>query len=176
MKNPSIMQDTHALSSKQESVMEERLNNILSSYKGNQDELIPILQQVQHSLGYLPEQAMKIIAKFLKLPESTIFGVSTFYAQFKLVPAGSNIIRICRGTACHVRGGARVLSEVEKQLGIKPGETTADLAYSLETTACFGACALAPIVVLNDKVHGRMTTQEVQGILDSTSSSSNLND
>lgn len=164
MANPSIAQDTKVLPREQEETSEKRLNEILSSYQGKKEELIPILQQVQQAFSYLPEPMMKKIAKFLQLPESTVFGVSTFYAQFKLVPSGRNIIRVCRGTACHVRGGARILREVEKRLGIKPGESTPDLEYSLETVACFGACALAPVMVVNDKVHGRMTKTKVKEI------------
>ena len=163
MANPSVVQDNQALL-EQEIAMRERLNEILSSYQGKREELIPILQQVQQVFGYLPEPAMRGIAKFLKLPESTVFGVGTFYAQFKLVPSGRKIIRVCRGTACHVRGGDRILREMEKRLGIKPGESTPDLEYSLETVACFGACALAPVMLVNDKVHGRMTKAKVKEI------------
>jgi NADH-quinone oxidoreductase subunit E len=166
MTNPSVVQDTRTPSPDQEAATEEHLSDILSCYQGEEDELIPILQRVQQDFGYLPEHAMKRIARFLRLPESTVFGVGTFYAQFKLHPSGRNIVRVCRGTACHVRGGARILREVEKELGIKPGETTADLEYSLETVACFGACALAPVVVLNNNVSGRMTTAKVTGMLD----------
>jgi NADH-quinone oxidoreductase subunit E len=140
------------------------LNEILSSFEGKKEELIPILQRVQEHYGYLPEETMKKVAKFLQLPESTVFGVGTFYAQFKLVPSGRTIIRVCRGTACHVRGGAGILREVEKRLGIKAGETTPDLKYSLETVACFGACALAPVTVVSNKVHGRMTKAKVKEI------------
>ena len=165
MANPSITQDTQVLPREQEETSEKRLNEILSSYQGKKEELIPILQQVQQAFGYLPEPMMKKIAKFLQLPESTVFGAGTFYAQFKLVPSGRNIIRVCRGTACHVRGSAQILGEVEKQLGIKAGETTPDLEYSLETIACFGSCALAPVVVTNGKVHGRMTTPEAREML-----------
>ena len=164
MANPSIAQDTQVLPQEQEETREKLLNEILSSYYGEKQELIPILQQVQQAFGYLPEPIMKKIAKFLQLPESTVFGIVTFYAQFKLVPSGRNSIRVCRGTACHVRGGARILREVEKKLGIKPGESTPDLEYSLETVACFGACALAPVMVVNDKVHGRMTKAKVKEI------------
>ncbi len=165
MTNPSVVQDIGTPLPGQEAATEERLSEVLSSYQGREDELIPILQRVQQDFGYLPEGAMKRIAKFLKLPESTVFGVGTFYAQFKLHPSGKNIVRVCRGTACHVRGGARILRQVEKELGIKPGETTPDFDYSLETVACFGACALAPVVVLNDNVSGRMTTTKVTGML-----------
>jgi NADH-quinone oxidoreductase subunit E len=150
MTEPSTAQHTQVLAREQEETCGKCLNDILSSYQGKKEELIPILQQVQQAFGYLPEPIMKKIAKFLQLPESTVFGVGTFYAQFKLVPSGRNIIRVCRGTACHVRGGARILREVEKRLGIKPGESTPDLEYSLETVACIGACALAPTMVINN--------------------------
>ena len=165
MAKPSIAQDTKVLPREQEETSEKRLNEILSSYQGKKEELIPILQQVQQAFSYLPEPMMKKIAKFLQLPESTVFGVSTFYAQFKLVPSGRNIIRVCRGTACHVRGGARILREVEKHLGIKPGESTSDLEYCLETVACIGACALAPTMVVNSETHGQMTTKKVGEVL-----------
>jgi NADH-quinone oxidoreductase subunit E len=166
MANPPIAQGTQVLLREKEDTSEKRLNEILSSYQGKKDELIPILQQVQQAFGYLPEPMMKKIAKFLQLPESTVFGVGTFYAQFKLVPSGRNIIRVCRGTACHVRGGARILREVEKHLGIKPGESTPDLEYCLETVACIGACALAPTMVVNNETHGQMTTKKAAEVLE----------
>ena len=165
MENLTVTQDTRGLLSEQETTVDDRLDEILSPYGGREDELIPILQQVQQVFGYLPEQAMKKIAKFLKLPESSVFGVGTFYAQFKLIPTGRNIIRVCRGTACHVRGSAQILGEMQKQLGISVGETTPDLEYSLETTACFGSCALAPVVVINNKVYGKMTAKKIGKIL-----------
>jgi NADH-quinone oxidoreductase subunit E len=166
MANPSVSQGTQVLLRGQEETSEERLNEIMSSYQGKKEELIPILQQIQQVFGYLPEPAMKKIAKFLKLPESTVFGVGTFYAQFKLVPSGRNIIKVCRGTACHVRGGARILREVEKNLGIKPGESSPDLEYCFETVACIGACALAPTMVVNNETHGQMTTKKAAEVLE----------
>ncbi len=144
-----------------ESNIKEQLDGILSQYDGGSGDLIPILQEAQERFGYLPEGVMVGIAKFLRLPESNVYGVGTFYAQFKFTPTGKRIVKVCRGTACHVRRGARILSEVEKQLGIKPGETTDDLEYSLEAIACFGSCALAPIVVIDKTVYGRMTTKKV---------------
>jgi len=164
MANPSVVQDTQALLER-DMAMQERLNEILSSYQGKKEELIPMLQQVQQAFGYLPELMMKKIARFLKLPESTVFAVGTFYAQFKLRPKARNIVKVCQGTASHVCGGAQILREVEKQLGIKPGESTPDLEYGLETVACFGVCALAPVMAVNDKVYGRMTEAKVKEIL-----------
>jgi len=148
-----------------ETNIKEQLDNILLQYSGEGGDLIPILQAAQERFGYLPGEAMQGIAKFLRLPESNVFGVATFYAQFKFTPTGRRIVKVCRGTACHVRRGARILSEVERQLGIKPGETTDDLEYSLETIACFGSCALAPIVVIDKTVYGRMTTKKVAEVL-----------
>ena len=168
MVNSPAAQDTQMLLLEREASIEERLSEILSSYQGREDELIPLLQQVQRVFGYLPEPAMKRIAKFLKLPESTVFGVVTFYAQFKLRPTGRNVVRVCRGTACHVRGGARILREVEKHLGIKPGESSPDLEYCLETVACIGACALAPTMVVNNETYGQMTTRKVAEVLNQT--------
>jgi len=148
-----------------ETEVKDKLDEILSHHTGKKEELIPILQEAQEQFGYLPSEVMLKVAKFLRLPESAIFGVSTFYAQFKFLPTGRKKVRLCRGTACHVRGAPRILDEVEKQLGIKPGETTDDLEYSLETIACFGSCALAPVMVVDDDVYGRMTPKKVAQIL-----------
>lgn len=135
------------------------------NFEGRADELIPMLQNVQRTLGFLPEQALLEIARLTGLSAARVFGTATFYAQFHLQPVGRNIIRVCRGTACHVRGGARILREVEKQLGIKPGESTQDLEFGLETVACIGACALAPTMMINNNTHGLMTTKKVVEIL-----------
>ena len=143
----------------------KEVEKITADYSQDSGNLIPILQEVQEELGYLPAEAMQRIAKFLKLPESTVFGVCTFYAQFKLTPTGRKKIVVCRGTACHVRGGARVLREIERRLGIKPGETTEDMEYSLETVACIGACALAPTMRVDDETYGQMTTKKVAEVL-----------
>jgi len=144
-----------------EADVKEKLSEVFSHYSGRKDELIPILQEAQERFNYLPPEVMLEIAKFLHLPASAVFGVSTFYAQFKLVPSGKRTVRVCRGTACHVRGGARILREVERRLGIKPGETTSDLEYTLETVACIGACALAPTMTVDKETHGQMTTKKV---------------
>ena len=139
----------------------EQLSEVLSHYSGRRDELIPILQEAQEKFRYLPEDVMKQIAGFLRLSESTVFGVATFYAQFKFSPSGRRIVRVCRGTACHVRGGARILREVERKLGVKSGGTTNDLEYTLETVACIGACALAPTMTIDKETQGQMTTKKI---------------
>jgi NADH:ubiquinone oxidoreductase subunit E len=145
--------------------VEPKLKEIFANYKGERSELIPILQDTQAAFRYLPAAALSEIARFLHISESTVFGVSTFYAQFKLTPLGKKIVRVCRGTACHVRGASKVLSEMEKQLGIKAGETTDDLEYTLETVACIGACALAPTMTIDNETFGKMTTKKVAEVL-----------
>lgn len=144
------------------------LAEILSHYSGASSDLIPILQEAQEKFGYLPEEVMQKVARFLRLTDNMVYGVSTFYAQFSFTPTGRNKVTVCRGTACHVRGVARILTEIERRLGIKSGETTDDLEYTLETTACFGSCALAPVVVINKNVYGRMTTAKLGQILAGT--------
>ena len=144
-----------------------RLDRIFSSFKGEKGELIPVLQSVQDEYGYLTRDVMVEIARFTGASESNVFGVASFYAQFRLQPTGRNKIHVCRGTACHVRGAPQILEEVERQLGIKEGESTPDMEYSLETVACVGCCALAPVVTINDEVHGRLSLKEVASILPS---------
>ena len=142
--------------------MTSSLSEILASYEGTPDALIPILQKVQAELGYLSEEAMNKIAAFCRVPESKVFGIASFYAQFRFVPLGRTQIVACRGTACHVRGAPQILDEVKRQLGIEEGETTSDLEYSLETVACIGCCALAPCLVINGKVESKMTPKRVK--------------
>jgi NADH-quinone oxidoreductase subunit E len=147
--------------------IEKAMSEIRSEFEGRPDELIAILQRFQNKLGYLPEKALMRIAQLTKIPSASVFGVASFYEQFRLAPVGKNIIKVCRGTACHVRGGSRILEELEKKLGIRPGENTDDLQYTLETVACFGACALAPIIVVNNKVHGKMTVAKGKNLISS---------
>ncbi len=145
--------------------MDERVKNILASFRGHRSEIIPILQAVQHEFGYLPEQEMKEIAKFLRVPESQVYGVATFYAQFYFTPRGKHEIKVCLGTACHVRGANKILDALERELGICCGETTSDALFSLEKVACVGSCALAPVVMIDDNVYGRLETKKVKEVL-----------
>ena len=145
--------------------MEERLKTIFSSYDGKKGELIPILQQVQEESGYLSEQAMSEIATFTGASEGQVYSVATFYTQFRFTPIGRNHIMVCRGTACHVRGAPTILEELEKQLGIKEGEVTPDMEFSLETVACIGACGLAPNIVINKKTYGHLTRKRIPEII-----------
>jgi NADH-quinone oxidoreductase subunit E len=152
--------------STQDNKMIERVDKVLADFTREKANLIPILQKVQETLGYLPEEALKRIAQYVRTPDPNVFGVATFYAQFQLKPRGRNIVRVCRGTGCYVRGAPRIIEELEKLLGVKEGETTPDMEYTLETVACFGSCALAPVMVVNDKVYGRMTPDKAKEILE----------
>ncbi len=160
-----VKQEAGTVTEQDESNVAAQVDKVLESFTGDKAELIPILQQVQRVFGYLPEEAMSRIAVFVDVPECTVFGVATFYAQFRFVPIGRNVVKVCRGTGCYVKGAPRILDKIEKLLGIKDGETTPDLEYTLETVACFGSCALAPVVVVNDRVYGRMTPDRVKEIL-----------
>ena len=144
---------------------DDRLNGILSNFHGKRGELIPVLQAVQEEFGYLPRDTMAKIAKFTGASESNVYGVASFYSTFRLHPVGRNIISVCRGTACHVRGSPQLLEEIERRLCIKEGESTPDLEYALETVACLGCCALAPVVTINDEVHGRLTLKDIAKII-----------
>ncbi len=145
--------------------MHEQLSPILAPYRGQRGALIPVLQKVQEELGYLPEEAVSEIAYFLGVSESEVYGVASFYAQFRFTRQGEHTIKVCQGTACHVRGGQRILETVAQELGIQPGETTKDYKFSLERAACFGSCALAPVMVVDKTVYGRMTTAKARKIL-----------
>jgi NADH-quinone oxidoreductase subunit E len=148
-----------------ETVSRTALADIFSRHKNDSGELIAILQDVQKEFGYLPKESMREIARHLKLPESNVFGVATFYAQFKLSPAARRVVKVCSGTACHVKGNGDILAAIQHELGIKPGETTKDFKYSLQLIACFGACALAPVMVVDKTVYGRVTPEKISQIL-----------
>jgi NADH-quinone oxidoreductase subunit E len=145
--------------------LHERLTEVLAPYRGQKGATIPVLQKVQAELGYLPEEAISEIANFLGLSKNEVYGVATFYAQFRFERQGEHVVRSCQGTACYVRGGRRILETVEQELGIQPGGTTEDYKFSLERVACFGSCALAPVMVVDKTVYGRMTTVKARQIL-----------
>jgi len=146
---------------------EERgINTVLKKYRRDRDNLIPILQGIQRKNGYISKEAVNEISDYLDISENEIYGVTTFYTQFRFQRPGDHIVKVCQGTACHVRGGKRIKDEVTRYLGIKTGETTPDYRFSLERVACFGSCALSPVVVVDDKVYGRMTPQKVKQILE----------
>lgn len=142
------------------------IDDLLARYGGEPGALIPLLQKVQERYGYLKGCHIQQIARFLKLSPSEVYGVLTFYAQFRLTPPGRTHVRVCQGTACHVRGGKRILQELESVLNVRAGSTSEDFEYSLEKIACFGACSLAPVVVVGSEVHGRMTPQKVRKLFE----------
>lgn len=144
---------------------EIKLDEIINRHKNDNGPLIPILQGAQEVYGYLPAHVIKHISKATRIPVARIYGVVTFYAQFRLTPVGRNLINICLGTACHVRGGAKIVETIEKELKIKDGATTEDGRFTLEVVACIGACGLAPVISINNEVHGRLLPEKIAGIL-----------
>ncbi|MFC2048036.1 NADH-quinone oxidoreductase subunit NuoE [Chloroflexota bacterium] len=145
--------------------MQETLAEVLAPYRGQKGATIPVLQKVQEKIGYLPEEAISEIAKFLGQTKNEIYGVASFYAQFRFERQGEHIVKVCQGTACHVRGSGRILDIVQQELGIQPGETREDYKFSLEIVTCFGACALSPVMVVDKTVNGRMTTVKAKQVL-----------
>lgn len=131
----------------------------------NDKSLLSILHNIQREWGYLPEEKLREIAVMLGMPLIDVCGVATFYKSFSLTPKGRHQIKVCLGTACHVRGANRILKEVERKLGIKPGETSEDGEFSLETVMCLGCCAIGPVVVVDDRYYGRMTTAKLESML-----------
>jgi NADH-quinone oxidoreductase subunit E len=142
------------------------LSAIRQEFKGERGDLIPILQRAQDLDGYLRPDALRDISRWLKMSENEIYGVATFYAQFRFHPPGQHHIKICLGTACHVKGGEQILVMAKQRLGVDTGETTADGKYDLDRVACLGCCALAPVVAFDDKIHSRMSVLRIQTILD----------
>ena len=144
----------------------EEVQKILARYpNAGRDQLIPIPQEIQGACGYLSREAVVEVGKQLNIPTSKIYGVATFYNQFRFSAQGKYHIQICRGTACHVKGSAAILDALVRELKINPGETTRDGLFSLEIVACIGACGLAPVMIVNDDVYGRMTPDQVDDVL-----------
>ena len=139
-----------------------RINEIVAEYSQQKWALIPLAQKIQSELGYIPPQSIPIIGRALGLFPSQVQGVISFYAQLYTEPRGRNVVRVCRGTACHVRGGKTILKLVKQHLGIEEGQTTPDWEYTLETVACIGVCALAPNMVIGDRVCGHMNPKKVE--------------
>jgi NADH-quinone oxidoreductase subunit E len=133
---------------------------------GTRSDLVPALQRVQAAFGYLSPETLCLVARWLKLTENEVYGVATFYAQFRFTPPGRHRLRVCLGTACHVKGGVQMLETVERRLDIHEGETTPDGEYDLEHVACLGCCALAPVVTVDSDIYGQMSVLKLQRILD----------
>lgn len=142
-----------------------QLDGVLEQFDTGRHNLIPVLQAVQEVLGYIPPDIVPTIANHLGVYASEVSGVITFYAQFYTTPRGRNVVRVCRGTACHVRGGRTVLQAAMKCTGLKDGETSDDLRYTLETVACLGACALSPVMVVNNTYYGKLNAGKIEGLL-----------
>lgn len=147
--------------------MKKGIETILEKHPNeNRDSLIPILQEVQEELGFLSEESIVAVGRHLKLPTSKIYGVATFYNQFRFQPLGKYHIQVCRGTACHVLGSATVMEELEKHLKTKAGQTTKDGLFSIEVVACIGACGLAPVISVNGEFHAKVTGESIKQIAD----------
>ena len=146
-------------------VQTERVNALTQKYKNQKKALIAILQDIQAEYNYLPQEALRAVARSLGIPLIDVIGVATFYRAFSLKPRGRYVITICLGTACHVRGGPKILEEFERRLGLKSGDTTEDGRFTLETVACLGCCAIGPVVVVNEEYSGHVTIQKVNKII-----------
>ncbi|MHB9093081.1 MAG: NADH-quinone oxidoreductase subunit NuoE [Eubacteriales bacterium] len=146
-------------------IIRAEVDSVLKLYESNPEKLIPILQGVQVKLGYLPKEAMLQIADAVQIPEVEVYGVGTFYNQFRLNPPGKHQIKVCMGTACHMTGGRIIMDSFERRLEIPEGETTPDREFSLERVACVGCCALAPVVLVDEEVEAKVRPTRVDGIL-----------
>jgi NADH-quinone oxidoreductase subunit E len=147
-----------------EAISLDNLPQQLEAYKKERRFLIPILQMVQKQIAYLPVEALRIVAAYLEISASEVYGVATFYNQFRFNPPGKYPFKICLGTACHVKGGEIILESFERKLDIQEGETTADREFSIERVACVGCCALAPVAMVGETIHGNMAPSKVEGL------------
>lgn len=146
--------------------LETRLAPIVEKYRGKEGVAIPLLADVQKEVGYVAEEAVNYVGSQLAIPAAELFGVATFYAMFRFQPQGKHVVRLCRGTACHVQGSGRVAEQIERTLGIKDGETTEDLMFTLQYVACLGCCSLAPVMLVGTEVYGRLTPEKAVAALE----------
>ena len=145
--------------------LKEKVRQVLQKYQHDKSLLVDILQDIQAESGYLPKEVLEETSKGLDVPLSRVYSVATFFKAFSLEPRGRHLINVCMGTACHVRGAVKVLEKIEQELGIKRGETTPDLKFTLETVNCVGACALGPMVIIGEDYHGEMAPETVSSVL-----------
>ncbi len=143
------------------------VENIISGYDKNRSSLIPVLQEIQESVGFLPLDVQRRVAKGIDVPEKDVYGVVTFYSFFTMIPRGKYNIRVCMGTACFVKGGKQITENISKGLQIEPGQTTPDRVYSLQVNRCVGACGIAPVIIINDKVYKKVDPDTVMDIVNS---------
>jgi len=146
-------------------VQESRVKSFVTKYRSEKEALISILQDIQEEYNYLPQEALRIVSATLGIPLIDVIGVATFYRSFSLEPRGKHLVTVCMGTACHVRGGPKILEEFERKLDIEAGETTEDRQFSLETVACLGCCAIGPVVVVDGDYHAQTSIRKVGSIL-----------
>ena len=156
-------QETNA---REDSFDAAKVDELMQEFAGKKGTMVPILQKVQEVFGYLPRPELEYVAEKLRMPVSKVYGVATFYSQFHLKPRGKNIVRICRGTACHVRGVTKVADRMQELLGLGVGETSPDLKFTYEEVACIGACGLAPVMMINDRTYGKLAPEKLKGIID----------
>jgi NADH-quinone oxidoreductase subunit E len=147
--------------------VKQKVKSVLERYNHDQGMLVSILQDIQAEYNYLPKETLVEVSQGLDIPLTQVYSVTSFFKAFSLKPRGRHLINVCLGTACHVRGAVRILEEIERRLGIKAGETTKDLKYTLETVNCVGACALGPIVIIDGEYSGQMKTDKVKNLLES---------
>ncbi len=152
-------------SAEEQDLNRQKIKKVLKKFDNKRENLVPILQRIQGELGYLPSEAMIEVAGFLNIPEMDVYSVVTFYNQFRLNPPGKHPVRVCLGTACHMKGGYIVLDAWKRRLGIDSGETTQDRDFDLDTVACVGCCTMAPVTVVDDHVEGKTSPTRVDGIL-----------
>ena len=141
-------------------------SSVVRGFEGEPADLIPVLQRVQATYGYLSQDSLRRVSRWLRISENEIYGVATFFAQFRFTRPGDHPIKVCLGTACHVRGGEQILDVLTRRLDIQPGEATADGKYQLERVACLGCCALAPVVAIDDRIYAQTSVLRIQGILE----------
>jgi len=146
--------------------LKEKVKQVLQKYQHDKSVLVDILHDIQAESGYLPKEVLEETSKGLDVPLSRVYSVATFFKAFSLKPRGRYLINVCMGTACHVRGAVKVLEKIEQELGIKTGESTTDLKFTLETVNCVGACALGPMVIIGEDYHGEMTPEAVGSVLE----------
>jgi NADH:ubiquinone oxidoreductase subunit E len=144
-----------------------KVDEIINKHKGKDGILIPVLNEIQTEIGFLPVEVQRIVARQLDIPEKEVYGVATFYSFFSMTPRGRTNIKVCLGTACFVKGGKKIAEKIEKELGVGPGETSEDRKYSVQINRCLGACGLAPVMVVNEKVYQRVKPEEAIDIIKS---------
>ena len=147
--------------------LEAKLDPIVARYRGKKGVSIPLLADIQKTVGYIAEEAVEYVSGKLDLPAAELYGVATFYAMFRMQPEGKHVVRLCRGTSCHVQGSARIGEQLQRHLGITEGETTSDGVFSLQYVACLGCCSLAPVMMVDGEVHGRLTPEKAVDVLES---------